>query len=425
MVVISRDDRGVFEARWDDDRFVRGWSSTTDEMAEILLRYGIATHELTSSAVSTATVDTPMPTRAGRLDDDNDEWTRLLRSRADSPHRAQLRDALVALRARIPTDNDELRNWLAQRTEMVNATAPQVGQIAVFQNGGPVTCDSDPDAPSRSECLDWIDARAILSTVDRVWGRFDRAERHRRSLDAFCLSLRAADSAQALETWIDGFTIGRARHPVQLVRVEGPAGPVYQIIADGTHRAHFARVFELPLMALIKTSQQPRPVIVIDHPDHGPDSLGAGFRRVASLHMGLRARGLLEVVGNPRRPASMDVWQPTRVCAEWMLLPPSQAAAVNQAYDRVYPGALVEATGLAAEQLYDAHRWARTVVRPPSMLFRARVWHENRKRIRSFERMYGRQIIPPGSRVGGVVVDRGEVNASRPAPETAAEKLEP
>ncbi|MGW0356133.1 hypothetical protein ACWDXV_18195 [Nocardia nova] len=232
--------------------------------------------------------------------------------------------------------------------------------------------------------------------MDRVWGSFDRSERNRRSLDAFCLSLCAADSGPKLEAWIDDFTIGRLHQPVQLVRVEGPAGCVYQLYADGTHRAHFARVFELPLMAWVKTSQLPRPVFVIDHPDRpGPDALGAGFGRVASLYMGLRARGLLEVDGAPKRPETMDVWQPTRVCAEWMLLPPVAAAAANRAYDRVYPGVLVEATGLAAEQLYDPHGWARTVVRPPGRVFRARLWYENRKRSRLFEQMHGKQAARP------------------------------
>ncbi|OBA52974.1 hypothetical protein A5789_02445 [Nocardia sp. 852002-51101_SCH5132738] len=396
MVVITRDEHGVFEARWGGERFVRGWSATAGEMVAILHRYGLVEPDLTAAGVSAAPVDASEGDRAGRLDGDCEEWHRLLRSRADGPQRARLREALVALRTQIPADRGELRMWLAERTEMVNAQAPQVDRVAVFQNGGPVRCDSGPEFPARSECLEWVDPRAIVSTVDRVWGSFDRSERNRRSLDAFCLSLCAADSGPKLEAWIDDFTIGRLHQPVQLVRVEGPAGCVYQLYADGTHRAHFARVFELPLMAWVKTSQLPRPVFVIDHPDRpGSDALGAGFGRVASLYMGLRARGLLEVDGAPKRPETMDVWQPTRVCAEWMLLPPVAAAAANRAYDRVYPGALVEATGLAAEQLYDPHGWARAVVQPPGRVFRARLWYENRKRRRLFEQMHGKQAARP------------------------------
>ncbi|MEU6562652.1 hypothetical protein [Nocardia nova] len=59
-----------------------------------------------------------------------------------------------------------------------------------------------------------------------------------------------------------------------------------------------------------------------------------------------------------------------------MLMPP--AAAANKAYNRVYSGALSAATGLTARQLHDPHRWARAVVQPPSRLFRARLWCENR-----------------------------------------------
>ncbi|WP_132370459.1 hypothetical protein [Nocardia alba] len=413
----------MFEVRWGGDRFMRGWSATADELTTILHRYGIPDPDLTNPDVSTMTVENPEEVRTGRLDDDIDEWNRLLRSRADGPQRAQLREALVALRDQIPADGAELRRWLAQRAEVVNAEAPQVDRVAVFQGGSPVRCDPGPEFPAWSECLEWVDSQTIVSTVDRVWGSFDRMERHRRSLDAFCLSLRAADSAPLLEAWIDDFTIGRLRQPVQLVRVEGPAGPVHQLRADGTHRAHFARVFGLPVMALVKISQLPRPLIVIDHPDHpGPDALGAGFGRVASLYMGLRARGLLEVDGDPRRPDFMDVWQLRRVCAEWMLLPPAEAAAANHAYDKVFPGALVEATGLTAEQLYDPHRWARAVVLPPSKLFRARLWHENRKRKRLFARMHD---VPTAPAFGiDLAQPDGGVNASRQGPELTADKRE-
>ncbi|MGC4989915.1 hypothetical protein [Nocardia salmonicida] len=422
--MISRDEQGVFEARWGGDQFVRGWSATADELTTILHRYGIESPDLTGPEVVTVTVERPEEVRGGWLDDDVDEWNRLLRSRADGPQRAGLREALRALRDEMPADDADFRRWLTQRTAVVNAEAPQVDRVAVFQGGGPVRCDPGPGLPARSECLEWVNPQAIVSTVDKIWGEFDRMERHRRSLDAFCLSLRAADSAPLLEAWIDDFTIGRLRQPVQLVRVEGPAGPVHQLRADGTHRAHFARVFGLPLMALVKISQLPRPLIVIDHPDRpGLDALGAGFGRVASLYMGLRARGLLEVDGDPRRPDFMDVWHLRRVCAEWMLLPPAEAAAANHAYDRVFPGALVEATGLTAEQLYDPHRWARAVVLPPSRLFRARLWHENRKRRRLLARMHEMPAAAPGLGIGLAARDGG-VDASQRAPEVTAEKRE-
>lgn len=130
-----------------------------------------------------------------------------------------------------------------------------------------------------------------------------------------------------------------------------------------THRSHFARVFGLPLMALVRTCQLPRTLIVIDHPDRSHDSaLGDGFGRFASLWAGLRKRGLLDVAGDPEL-ARLAEWTPTLLCAEWMLLPPAAAAAVNRGYGTVYPGALTKATSLSAEKLHDPNRWARAVVK--------------------------------------------------------------
>ncbi|MGW0356132.1 hypothetical protein ACWDXV_18190 [Nocardia nova] len=149
MVVITRDEHGVFEACWGGERFVRGWSATVGEMVAILHRYGLVEPDLTAAGVSAAPVDDSEGDRAGRLDGDYEEWHRLLRSRADGPQRARLRDALVALRTQIPADRGGLRMWLAERTEMVNAQAPQVDRVAVFQNGGPVRCDSVPEFPAR------------------------------------------------------------------------------------------------------------------------------------------------------------------------------------------------------------------------------------------------------------------------------------
>ncbi|MEU5764155.1 hypothetical protein [Nocardia sp. NPDC047648] len=363
--MIWRDGRGVFEAEV-GALVVRGWSSTVEDMAALLARYGVAASELADAAVSPVVAAAEWDhVRAGKLERDAEDWHTRLRAVAVGPERQVLRGRLGQLRNRIPAEPTDLAAWLGEQTEQVNATAPQVGEVAVFDGKGSVGYEPSREPEACSECLCWVDPRAIVSTPDRRWGDFDRMEAGRRSLVGFCETLRVADTAAALEEWIDDFTIGRLRQPVRLIRVEGPAGPVYVLRADGTHRAHFARVFGLPLLALVRTSALPRPLHVTDRPDiPGVDR----FSRWGALWGGLRKHGLLEVEGDPE-PAWFARWTPTRLCAEWMLLPPSAAVEVNRAYDRVYPGALEEATGLPAEVLFDAQRWARTMVgdAPPAV----------------------------------------------------------
>ncbi|MEU2043690.1 hypothetical protein [Nocardia niwae] len=342
---------------------VRGWSSTVEDMAALLARYGVAASELGGAAVSREVAAAEWDdVRAGKLEHDAEHWHGWLQAVAEGPERQVLREQLSQLRTRIPAEPQDLVAWLGEQTEQVNATAPQVGEVAVFDGKGSVGYEPSRELEACSECLCWVDPRAIVSTPDRRWGEFDRMEVGRRSLVGFCETLRAADTTAGLEDWIDAFTIGRLRQPVRLTRVEGPAGPVYVLRADGTHRAHFARVFGLPLLALVRTSALPRPLHVVDRPDiPGVDR----FRRWGALWGGLRKHSLLDVEGDPE-PAWFTRWTPTRLCADWMLLPPSAAVEVNRAYDRVYPGALEEATGLPGEVLFDAQGWARTMIGDPA-----------------------------------------------------------
>lgn len=386
--MIQRADSGVFTVRLGECD-LRGWSATVDEMEAILRRLGVDGVAVSGPSVSPAIVaDETDHVHDGRLDHSHDEWVQRLRAAADRPERARLREALVALRDDIPApgpraaqmfwvgDPDpgaELVAWLEERVARVNAAAPQVGQLAVF---GSKAVPQKRDGPvARAYYLDWVDPAAIVTTPDpEQWGKFDRAEPARRSLAGFCVTLHAATTPDGLEAWIDRLVIGDLRQPVCLERVEGPAGPLYAVRGDGTHRAHFARVFGLPLLALVRTSALPRPLLVFDRPSVD----GAPFGRWESLWRGLRARGLLEVV--ERSGPGMASWTPTRMCAEWMLMCPQQATAVNRAYARVYPQALQQATGLSDTRLFDAEEWARTLLDSPVARSRPGRWSWLRSR---------------------------------------------
>ncbi|MGW5383952.1 hypothetical protein [Nocardia sp. NPDC003963] len=381
--MIERAESGVFAAqlgRLD----LRGWSATVDEMEAIVRRLGFDGAAVSGPSVSPAVVVEDVEgIREAQLDHSYDQWVQRLRAAADRPERAALREALVALRADMPApgpraaqmfwvpDPDpgaELLTWLGERVARVNAAAPQVEQtITVF---GSRAVPQERDGPeARAYYLDWVDPERIVTTPDpEQWGEFDRAEPVRRSLAGFCVTLHSATTAEALETWTDRLVIGNMRHPVPLERVEGPAGPVYAVRGDGTHRAHFARIFGLPLLAVVRTSNLPRPLWAIDRPHID----GAPFGQWASLWRGLQKRGLLEVTEHPG--PGLASWTPTRMCAEWMLMSPEKATAVNRAYDRVYPRALQHATGLSDIELFDPEQWAHTLLGSRPALSRRGRW---------------------------------------------------
>lgn len=369
--MIHRTDTGVFTAQF-GERDLRGWSATVDEMHTILGRLGIDA-STAGSSISPAVLDErdELPPDCG-LDLTLDEWVHRLRAAADRPERAVLREALVALREEMPTPGphaaqmkwvrdpdpgEELQAWLSHRAGRVNAVAPQVPTIAVFDSAA--LPQKRTGSAARADYLDWVDPTRIVSTPDHMqWGSFDRTNPTRRSLAETCVALHQAATPAELDAWIDRRWIGGTTQPVQLGRVEGPAGPIYRVRGDGTHRAHFARIFGLPLLAQVRTAPLPRPLLVFDRPEFE----GGPFGRWASLWRGLRELGLLDVA---EHPGTGTEWTPTRMCGEWMLMSPPEATAVNRAYDHVYPHALQRATGLSDDELFDPEQWARKLLGTP------------------------------------------------------------
>ncbi|MGY4102056.1 hypothetical protein ACW2Q0_21270 [Nocardia sp. R16R-3T] len=345
-----------------------------DAMGAVLRRFGADRPLAADPQISTApAVYDAAVVRASKLDHPGELWAKHLREAVDRPQRAQLREALAVLRAELPTPGpraaamrmvrdpdpgEELVSWLETRVAQVNSVAQQVRQIAVF--GSDTVPHVRDGERGQAHYLDWVDPTLIVSTPDyEQWGQFDRGEAWRRSLAWLCLTLREVATAADLEAWIDRFMMGsNFRKPVPLERVEGPAGPIFRVLDDGTHRAHFARVFGLPLLARVRTSALPQPLL----PSDRPPSPQSPFRRWESLWRGLRAHGLLDVIED--LAADQATWTVTRLCAEWMLMPPEAATAVNRAYAQAYPHTLQRATGLSDAQLFDAEQWTRTFVGP-------------------------------------------------------------
>uniref|UniRef100_UPI003F49935F hypothetical protein n=1 Tax=Nocardia suismassiliense TaxID=2077092 RepID=UPI003F49935F len=137
--VITRDDRGVFEALLADGRFVRGWAATVEEMVAILCRYGETEPYLAGTAVSTVVAADDLDNVcAGKLYDHSEEWDERLDAAAIGPQRVMLREKLIRLWARVPADPEQLRAWLGELTDQVNAAAPQVKEVSVFDCPGTV-----------------------------------------------------------------------------------------------------------------------------------------------------------------------------------------------------------------------------------------------------------------------------------------------
>lgn len=142
-------------------------------------------------------------------------------------------------------------------------------------------------------------------------------------------------------TWVE--QMSPEVDPVVAFRVEGPAGLIYEV-GTGTHRAHAARLFGLPcLLALVKPAGLPVAVRPAD-------------REVSAVWAGLLDRGVVQA-----EVSDDNWWYVGSVVGEWMLAAPSVATQVNGAYERVYPGALSEATGLTVAELTHPELWRRAL----------------------------------------------------------------
>lgn len=329
---------GFFRAQRCDGVTVRGVASDAEAVAELLRRAGVVEaggpvyrarpdHEVIdfgwTSAASEAAAD---------LDAD---FAHQLRSgRPDG-----LVEQLMSLAGGIP-DSAGGREVLARdRAAELNLTVPQVGSHRVFM---PPFDDSDVGALGVDDSAvrgwatwaEWVPARLLTSTNADAWGDVDRNPR-RDTIVQVAEWLRAAVAAGDLDGWLWEMF---AHDPMLLHRLEGPAGPVYEVLR-GTHRAHAARVWGLPW------------VLGRVHVDRLAKPLQPHTRQMEALWEGLCRRGLISATRDGGR------WYLSEAAAEWMLTPPVMATRWNAMYERVYPGALQMFTGMTWDALFDADRW--------------------------------------------------------------------
>lgn len=330
---------GSFRVQRCDGVTVRGVAGDAEAVAELLRRGGVleADGSVYRARPNTEVVDFGWTSEASEAAADLDaDFVRQLGSgRPDG-----LVEHLAAVAAGVPESAGEREILARARAAELNGTVPQVGSHRVFAppwNAADCGAFGVEDAAMRgwATWAEWVPARLLTSTNAETWGDIDRSPR-RDTIVQVAEWLRTAVSAGTVDEWLSEMF---AHDPMLLHRLEGPAGPVYEVLR-GTHRAHAARVWGLPwVLGRVHVERLARP-------------LQPHTARMEALWEGLCRRGLLSATREGGR------WYVVEAAAEWMLTPPAMATRWNAMYERVYPGALQAFTGLSVDVLCDAERWA-------------------------------------------------------------------
>jgi hypothetical protein len=255
------------------------------------------------------------------------------RKRGHKTALSQLRLAAEGL----PTDRKRLVQLAKARASALNEVAPLVPSPRVFDTHTAGVLVAERHAMRGfAAWVDWISPEQVVATSARAWNDIDRTPPRSSVVD-----VAAALGTSDLGQWVE--QMSPEIDPIVAFRVEGPAGPIYEV-GTGTHRAHAARLFGLPcLLALVKPAGLPVAVRPAD-------------REVSAVWSGLVGRGILQA-----EVSDENWWYVESVVGEWMLAAPSVATQVNSAYERLYPGALSEATGLTVAELTHPGLWKRAL----------------------------------------------------------------
>jgi hypothetical protein len=256
---------------------------------------------------------------------------------------AEIVAEIDSLRRSFP--QDRLREEVAARAARLQAEEPQLPDLFA---------PSDSWACTRA--VEWVRTRAVVRTPDEEWGRFDRddPEQAARWVPDRTSELLAVGYADVPAYLTRHFGAHSESGAVQLLRIPGPAGPLYTVTA-GSHRAHLCRILGLPWMFSVTTMLSlPRRIetTAVTPTEHGPE----GGRETAALWRGLLARGLVRGELIPRYSDWVVEFRIEYALAPWLLLPADRATAYNQRYELLHPGALADA-GIPDAALRSPEAW--------------------------------------------------------------------
>jgi hypothetical protein len=257
------------------------------------------------------------------------------RKRADKAALSELKLAADSL----PADRKAMVQLAKARADELNAAAPLVPSPRIFDSHTEgLQVSQNRALRGFAAWVDWISPEKIVTTNARAWNDIDRTPPRRSVIDVAAALATSTD----LHRWVE--LMSPDHDSVHVSQIEGPAGPIYEV-DTGTHRAHAARLFSFPrLLALVRPAGLPVAVRPTD-----PET--------SAVWSGLIERGLLQA-----KVSDHQWWYVRAVVADWMLAPPSEATQINTAYERLYPGALTEATGLSVDELTHPKLWKRALI---------------------------------------------------------------
>jgi hypothetical protein len=265
---------------------------------------------------------------------------------ADRDRLGEVLAALEELRGSCPAP--EIPDLVAARAAELQRREPQLPDIAREMH-------EQRGSWSMTMAAEWVRTQAVVNTADPVWGEFDRFEIERTARwvpDKTRELLRVPDLAPFLAQHFVGRYDGA---PVQLLRIPGPAGPLYVLGSGGSHRTHLSRILGLSwLFAETTLVSVPRRVHSVHvTPEGGPEACRATVR----LWQGCLDRQI--ITGRLEGQDWIVDLRLDQALAPWVVLPAELAVAYNQRYELLYPGAL-EAIGIPPG-VYDStqtwHRW--------------------------------------------------------------------
>ena len=163
---------------------------------------------------------------------DHDERARVI---AGSPERmAEMAAALDRLRADL--DPADVPAHLAEAARRARAEQPPTPLIELGAAGR--ECVVPDERAARAVSWGWVDPAEIMHAGSRPWGEFGSHRPEQMALITRRLLTAADPRSAAVRTF--------AEEPMRLDRVQGPAGPTYEVGANGLHRAHLGRLLPLP-----------------------------------------------------------------------------------------------------------------------------------------------------------------------------------
>ncbi|WP_030593818.1 hypothetical protein [Streptomyces anulatus] len=333
--------QGQVTARSEDGRVVRGYAAAPEAVEQFLQPF-----EATSCHRPRARVVVVDERPEHRVTDRHTAGTsytdRAAAFDADSAALAGVVAALNGLRQQWPAE--AVAERVHSAAEELQLVAPPAPSFSLYRGTWPYW--------ATSTSAGWVSTPAVVSGIDPIWGVFDRAEELR---GAGWVS-RAASELLATDP---GDLPGFLRHhllaggSVDLTVINGPAGPLYTVSSGGAHRTHLFKILGLPfLFAHLTARIAPSRIDVTSVIDTSKGVAEA--KRVAEGWHLLIERGLVH--GTVSYQGEFATLHIDFAPAPWLLGNDAFVTAYNQAYERVYPGALAQ-LGVPTHALADEQTW--------------------------------------------------------------------